>query len=148
MDRTEIIQSRYTVFGTTRKGLKLYLLCYKLPGLVGPLIGKNVTDLDNILKNKNGYVTVRTLDHQRGEIQGQILPTSSTINCLTTMRFAPPTTMPSPTHTLLTRQNSLVTTIQTSNKPALPSLLNIPLYLSGIMVLVIGWNGMNELMLK
>jgi hypothetical protein len=60
-------------------------------GLVGPLIGKNVTDLDNILKNKNGYVTVR--------IQGQILPTSSNVNCLTTMRFAPPSTMPSPNST-------------------------------------------------
>jgi hypothetical protein len=68
-------------------------------GLVGPLIGKNVTDLDNILKSKNGYVTVRTLDHQRGEIQGQILPTSSNVNCLTTMRFAPPSTMPSPNST-------------------------------------------------
>jgi len=54
-------------------------------GLVGPLIGKNVTDLDNFLKNKN----------QRGEIQGQILPTSSTA----TMRFAAPTTMPSPNST-------------------------------------------------
>ena len=68
-------------------------------GLVGPLIGKNVTDLDNILKTKSGYVTVRTLDHQRGEIQGQILPTSSTVSCLTTMRFAPPMTMPSPNST-------------------------------------------------
>jgi hypothetical protein len=64
-------------------------------GLVGPLIGKNVTDLDNTIKSKEGYVTVRTVDHQRGEIQGQILPTSSAANCLTTMRFAPPSTMPS-----------------------------------------------------
>jgi hypothetical protein len=68
-------------------------------GLVGPLIGKNVTDLDNVLKTKNGYVTVRTLDHQRGDIQGQILPTSSIVSCLTTMRFAPPMTMPSPNST-------------------------------------------------
>jgi hypothetical protein len=68
-------------------------------GLVGPLIGKNVTDLDNILKTKSGYVTVRTLDHQRGEIQGQILPTSSIVSCLTTMRFAPPVTIPSPNST-------------------------------------------------
>ncbi|MGB6529627.1 MAG: hypothetical protein WBF33_16085 [Candidatus Nitrosopolaris sp.] len=68
-------------------------------GLVGPLIGKNVTDLDNFLNTKNGYVTVRTLDHQRGEIQGQILPTSSTVSCLTTMRFAPPGTTPSPNST-------------------------------------------------
>jgi hypothetical protein len=68
-------------------------------GLVGPLIGKNVTDLDKIVKSKDGYVTVRTVDHQRGEIQGQILPTTSTVNCLTTLRFAPPTTIPSPNST-------------------------------------------------
>jgi hypothetical protein len=68
-------------------------------GLVGPLVGKNVTDLDNILKSKSTYVTVRTLDHQRGEIQGQILPTSSTVSCITTMRFAPPSTVPSPNST-------------------------------------------------
>ena len=66
-------------------------------GLVGPLVGKNVTDLDN--KSKNAYVTVRTLDHQRGQIQGQIHPTSSTVGCLTTMRFAPPSTVPSPNST-------------------------------------------------
>ena len=68
-------------------------------GLVGPLIGKNVTDLDNILKSKNGYVTVRTVDHQRGEIQGQIIPTNSIVSCLTTFRFAPPSTVPSPNST-------------------------------------------------
>jgi hypothetical protein len=66
-------------------------------GLVGQLVGKNVTDLDN--KSKNASVTVRTLDHQRGEIQGQIHPTSSTVGCLTTMRFAPPSTVPSPNST-------------------------------------------------
>jgi hypothetical protein len=68
-------------------------------GLVGPMIGKPVTDLDNILKSKNAYATVRTVDHQRGEIQGQIHPTSSIVSCLTTMRFAPPTTIPSPNNT-------------------------------------------------
>jgi hypothetical protein len=47
------------------------------------------------IKSKEGYVTVRTVDHQRGEIQGQIVPTSIAANCLTTMRFAPPSTMPS-----------------------------------------------------
>lgn len=52
-------------------------------GLVGPMIGK----------------PVRRVDHQRGEIQGQIVPTSSTVSCLTTLRFAPPTTMPSPNNT-------------------------------------------------
>lgn len=69
-------------------------------GLVGPLIGKNVTDLDNIIKSKDGYVTVRTVDHQRGEIQGQIVPTRIfLIPCLTTLRFAPPTSIPSPNST-------------------------------------------------
>jgi xanthosine utilization system XapX-like protein len=65
-------------------------------GLVGPLIGKNVTDLDKIVMSKNAYVTVRTVDHQRGEIQGQVLPSKSTVNCVTTLRFAPPSTLPSP----------------------------------------------------
>jgi hypothetical protein len=45
------------------------------------------------------YVTVRTVDHQRGEIQGQILPTNTRVNCLTTQRFAPPSTEPSPNDT-------------------------------------------------
>ena len=68
-------------------------------GLTGPLVGKNVTELDNILKSKTAYVTIRTLDHQRGEIQGQILPTSSNVSCLTTLRFAPPATQASPLST-------------------------------------------------
>ena len=53
----------------------------------------------SIITSKNGYVIVRTLDHQRGEIQGQIHPTSSTVGCITTMRFAPPSTVPSPNST-------------------------------------------------
>lgn len=63
--------------------------------LHGPLIGKNVTDLTNIVKSKNAYVTVRTVDHQRGEIQGQILPSKLNVSCLSDMRFAPPSTSPS-----------------------------------------------------
>lgn len=68
-------------------------------GLTGPLVGKNVTELNNILKSKTAYVTIRTVDHERGEIQGQILPTSSNVSCLTTLRFSPPTTQPSPNST-------------------------------------------------
>ena len=68
-------------------------------GLHGPLIGKNVTDLTNIVKSKNAYVTVRTVDHQRGEIQGQILPTNTPVSCHTTLRFAPPSTEPSVNNT-------------------------------------------------
>lgn len=64
--------------------------------LHGPLIGKNVTDLDNIIKSKDAYATVRTTGHERGEIQGQILRTSTNVDCLSTLRFAPPTTSPSP----------------------------------------------------
>ena len=50
-------------------------------GLLGPLIDKPVTELNNVIKNNSAYVTVRTLDHETGEIQGQIQPTSSTVSC-------------------------------------------------------------------
>jgi|GEM_PF-249705 hypothetical protein len=64
-------------------------------GLTGPLLGKNVTDLDKVLDGKNTYVTVRTTSHENGEIQGQILPTNIHVGCLSSMRFAyPPTTTP------------------------------------------------------
>lgn len=67
--------------------------------LTGPLIGKNVSDLDKIIRDKSAYVTIRTLDHQRGEVQGQIVPSNSNISCLTTMRYAPPSTTPNPLNT-------------------------------------------------
>ncbi|MGC2425948.1 MAG: hypothetical protein WA421_02850 [Nitrososphaeraceae archaeon] len=41
-------------------------------GLLGPHIDKPVTALNDVIKNNSVYVTVRTLDHQTGEIQGQI----------------------------------------------------------------------------
>jgi hypothetical protein len=63
-------------------------------GLLGPLIDKSVTALNDVIKNNSAYVTVRTLDHQTGEIQGQIVPTSSTASCLTHARFGVPTTTP------------------------------------------------------
>jgi hypothetical protein len=50
-------------------------------GLLGPLVDKPVTALNDVVKNNSAYVTVRTLDHQTGEIQGQIVPTSSTVSC-------------------------------------------------------------------
>ena len=66
------------------------------PGsLSGPLLGKNVTDLDKMIAGNNTYVTVRTTSHENGEIQGQILPTNMHVTCLSTMRFTyPPSTMP------------------------------------------------------
>src|SRR5215467_7357875 len=42
--------------------------------LLGPLIGKNVTELIPFLANKSANVLVRTQAHQTGEIGGQILP--------------------------------------------------------------------------
>jgi hypothetical protein len=68
-------------------------------GLSGPLLGKNVTDLVNVIKSGDAYVTVRTTGHESGEIQGQILPSNSHVGCLTSMRFAyPPPTTPSPSN--------------------------------------------------
>jgi hypothetical protein len=68
-------------------------------GLSGPLLGKNVTDLVNVIISGDAYVTVRTTGHESGEIQGQILPSNSHVGCLTSMRFAyPPPTTPSPSN--------------------------------------------------
>jgi hypothetical protein len=69
-------------------------------GLLGPLIDKPVTALNDVIKNNSAYVTVRTLDHQTGQIQGQIVPTSSTVSCLTHARFGVPTTTPNVNNSL------------------------------------------------
>src|SRR6266516_3799805 len=45
--------------------------------LDGPLFGKSVTDLVNVIKSGSAYVTVRTTPNQHGEIRGQILPSSA-----------------------------------------------------------------------
>ena len=67
---------------------------YTYGGLIGPLIDKPVTALNDVIKNKSAYVTVRTLGHETGEIQGQIVPSSSPVSCLTHARFGLPTTTP------------------------------------------------------
>jgi hypothetical protein len=41
-------------------------------GRSGPLIGKTVTDLTNLMKNDSVYFVVRTQAHENGEIQGII----------------------------------------------------------------------------
>ncbi|MGB7697289.1 MAG: CHRD domain-containing protein [Nitrososphaeraceae archaeon] len=45
--------------------------------LSGPLSGKNVTDLATLMKNNSAYVVVRTVAHEKGEIQGVITPNTS-----------------------------------------------------------------------
>ena len=44
--------------------------------LSGPLIGKTLTDLTNLMKNGSVYVVVRTQAHENGEIQGIITPSN------------------------------------------------------------------------
>ena len=45
-----------------------------LDDLSGPVAGKKVSDLVNLMKEGKTIVDVRTLDHQKGEIRGPILP--------------------------------------------------------------------------
>jgi CHRD domain len=70
-------------------------------GLLGSLIDKPVTALNDVIKNQTAYVTVRTLNHQIGEIQGHIVPTSSPVSCLTHARFGIPTTTPNVNNSLI-----------------------------------------------
>ena len=41
--------------------------------LKGPLLGKNIADLINLMKNGDTYVNVHSEPHQDGEIRGQIM---------------------------------------------------------------------------
>ena len=45
--------------------------------LGGPLNGKNITELTNLMKNGSVYIVVRTKAHENGEIQGVIVPSST-----------------------------------------------------------------------
>ena len=46
--------------------------------LSGTLIGKNVTDLANLMNSGSVYVVVRTISNENGQIQGQITPANTT----------------------------------------------------------------------
>ncbi len=46
--------------------------------LSGPLFGKNVTDLTNLMNNGSVNIVVRTQPHETGEIQGYVTPSNST----------------------------------------------------------------------
>ena len=86
--------------GDIKVGLRGPAAVVTYSSLLGSLIDKPVTALNDVIKNKSAYVTVRTLDHQTGEIQGQIVPTSSTVSCLTQARFGVPTTTPNVNNSL------------------------------------------------
>ena len=45
--------------------------------LSGPLMGKTVNDLTNLMKNDSVYVVVRTQAHENGEIQGVVSPSNN-----------------------------------------------------------------------
>ena len=46
--------------------------------LSGTLIGKNITDLANLMNSGSVYVVVRTISNENGQIQGQITPANTT----------------------------------------------------------------------
>ena len=48
-----------------------------LDDLNGPLVGKKVSDLVSLMKEGKTFVDIRTLNHQKGEIRGQILPSAA-----------------------------------------------------------------------
>ena len=48
-----------------------------LDDLNGPLAGKKVSDLVGLMKEGKAFVDIRTLNHQKGEIRGQILPSAA-----------------------------------------------------------------------
>ena len=45
--------------------------------LSGPLIGKTVTDLTNLMKNDSVYVVVRTQAHEKVELEGLATPSNA-----------------------------------------------------------------------
>jgi hypothetical protein len=40
--------------------------------LDGPLVGKKITDLISLMKHGKAFVEIRTSDHEKGEIKGQV----------------------------------------------------------------------------
>ena len=47
--------------------------------LSGPLIGKSINELSNLMKNKEVYVVIRTQGHENGEIQGLVTPSNTSL---------------------------------------------------------------------
>lgn len=45
--------------------------------LSGPLSGKSITDLANLMKNNSINVVIRTQGHENGEIQGAVTPSTT-----------------------------------------------------------------------
>ena len=46
--------------------------------LSGPLSGKTITDLSNLMKNNSINVVIRTQAHENGEVQGAVTPSITT----------------------------------------------------------------------
>ncbi len=46
---------------------------YNIDDLQGPLIGKQVSDLTELMENNNTYVEIQTTENPNGEIRGQII---------------------------------------------------------------------------
>jgi len=46
--------------------------------LSGPLSGKTIIDLANLMKNNSLNIVIRTQGHENGEIQGDITPSTPT----------------------------------------------------------------------
>jgi hypothetical protein len=42
--------------------------------LQGPMAGKQISDLVNLMKSRQAYVNIHTMQNKNGEIRGQILP--------------------------------------------------------------------------
>jgi hypothetical protein len=63
--------------------------------LLGPLFGKNVTDLVSAIKSGGVYVAIRTTPHQQGEIRGQIMPSAAAPSAAAPSAAAPSAAAPS-----------------------------------------------------
>jgi hypothetical protein len=67
------IESRWVTIGGNRQTFFIASGTINNSDLKGPLSGKNVSDLINLMKDGNTYVNVHSNSHPDGEIRGQIM---------------------------------------------------------------------------
>jgi len=70
----------------------------KSADLTGPMGGKQLSDLVNLLKTGGGYVNVHTTQNQNGEIRGQVSSGNATSNTSVSNPPASTTTSSSPSY--------------------------------------------------